>query len=338
MQDGGAEPVWPGGRGADRHHRARPMPPPRPPSPPGAVPERFEMALGDAAYGPRQGRRLGLFCRGRADAGRGAGGRVRPKDRRPSGRGVRAHEDMSARDVCVDFGDSSYQGSQAWPRKIRGHGEQRTAAPPSPPPGRPPARAVAAAKCSKAETGVSVDGPWRGEGGTSIWQCRPMATACMCAALPRRRTPASAAPWLRWTPSAAFCRGQTRPPCVCSRPTSDFELGRPRDGPPEGPPRACGRRQKGQRHAGAHHCAGGAADCAGHCRVVFLHPLHPHLRAQRARRAGPSFFAVCCSGQRQPARQHLAGPAAMRAARRRRPPRARSLCLWAKTRPIIQFG
>ena len=48
------------------------------------IAERFEMALGDAAYGRGKGS-VAYFCGGGADAGRGAGGGVRPKDGRPSG-------------------------------------------------------------------------------------------------------------------------------------------------------------------------------------------------------------------------------------------------------------
>ena len=115
------------------------------------IAERFEMALGDAAYGRGKGS-VAYFAAGELMQ---AEALVAASDPKTGGLLGEEFSHTKRGSNVFDFGDSSYQDSRV-AAKIKAMAAKNCDA--TYPPQVAAARAVAAAKCSKAEFGVSVTG------------------------------------------------------------------------------------------------------------------------------------------------------------------------------------
>ena len=259
------------------------------------IAERFEMALGDAAYGRGKGS-VAYFAAGELMQAEALVAASDPKTGGLLGEEF-SHTKRGAN--VFDFGDSSYQDSRV-AAKIKTMAAKNCDA--TYPPQVAAARAAAAAKCSKAEFGVSVTG--LGKAGRDVYmavayggqvyvrrfaQTPDAGKRCALAALDTIRR---------------LLQGADTPAMRVFKANSDFDWDAPEAPRKKGRPAAGGA---GNKNSGmlAPIIVLVVLLIALGGRVVLLHPLHPRARAQRA--CGRlQHFAVHCGGQRQPARQHLA--------------------------------
>ncbi len=265
------------------------------------IAERFEMALGDAAYGRGKGS-VAYFAAGELMQAEALVAASDPKTGGLLGEEF-SHTKRGAN--VFDFGDSSYQDSRV-AAKIKTMAAKNCDA--TYPPQVAAARAAAAAKCSKAEFGVSVTG--LGKAGRDVYmavayggqvyvrrfaQTPDAGKRCALAALDTIRR---------------LLQGADTPAMRVFKANSDFDWDAP-----EAP------RKKGRPAAGG----------AGNKNSGTSSPTSPSRPSPACLRAAPAF--------RSPLRRTAAAcppaPRSRRAARLRRLPRQGSPCPWARTAPTI---